>query len=154
MGDHANNIGTDPAQRRLFAHALVKDLQAIDRMQREGLFESGVRRMGAEQEVCLVDGAFRPSPHGPEILATLQDPHFTSEIARYTLEINLDPFRLSGCCLTETENQLRRLLKILEKAAAGFGDRFVLAGILPTIVHHELDAVMQQQLVIHDPVGR
>ena len=45
------------------------------------------------------------------------------------------------------ENEGNVGLRRLRKARAA-------PGVLPAIVHHELDAVMQQQLVIHDPVGR
>lgn len=148
MGEHMEHEGKsqpagqpleEAASRREFALALLQDLQAIEIMQSRGLFEKGIRRIGAEQEMCLVDRDFRPSNHGPEILEALADGHFTSEIARYTLEINLDPFRLEDHCFTEMEGQLRRLLRMVEKTAAEKGDRVVLAGILPTLGMRELE---------------
>jgi hypothetical protein len=39
-------------------------MRAIEVMQAKKLFETGVRRIGAEQEFCLVDGNFRPSIRG------------------------------------------------------------------------------------------
>jgi CBS domain-containing protein len=139
MGDHALYTST-PEQRREFAGRLLNDLRAIELMQERGLFESDKRRIGAEQEFCLVDSFFRPSIRGPEILAMIDEPHFTTELARYTLEINLDPIELKGRPFSELHRQLDELLAIAERAAEQFGDRVVLSGILPSIGMTELDS--------------
>jgi len=63
-----------------------------------GLLESGVKRIGAEQEMFLIDNNFRPAPLSLEILNQAQDPRLTTEIARFNLEANLTPLSLSGGC--------------------------------------------------------
>src|SRR4051812_19170695 len=45
----------DEQKRREFMHAMLGDLRALDRMLREGRFDSGPRRIGAEQEMFLID---------------------------------------------------------------------------------------------------
>jgi hypothetical protein len=45
----------DEHKRREFMHAMLADLRALDRMLREGRFEAGPRRIGAEQEMFLID---------------------------------------------------------------------------------------------------
>ena len=49
----------DPTQsaidRRKFTRAILADVYALERMLREDRFESGVRRIGAEQELFLLD---------------------------------------------------------------------------------------------------
>lgn len=138
MGEH--QLYSSSAEERLeFAARLLRDLQAVELMQAKGFFESTPRRIGAEQEFCVVDANFRPSIRGPEILATIEDTHFTSELARYTLEINLDPVELVKRPFSELHGQLNSLLTVAENAAAAFGDRVVLAGILPSIGMTELD---------------
>ncbi len=139
MGEQALYSSTS-AERLEFAGRLLNDLRAIELMQSEGMFESHVRRIGAEQEFCVVDSQFRPSIRGPEILASIQDPHFTTELARYTLEINLDPVELVGRPFSQLHAQLDELLEVAERAAQAFGDRVVLAGILPSIGMTELDS--------------
>ena len=93
-------------QLRLFTKRLLTDLRALESMLAEGMIESEVRRIGAEQEFCLVDSNFRPSALGTEVLAAIDDPHFTTELALYTLEANLDPVALSGralaCCMSSS----------------------------------------------------
>lgn len=139
MGEH-NLYESTPEDRLDFAARLLNDLRAIELMQQRGLFESGVRRIGAEQEFCLVDSNYRPSVRGPEILAAIDEPHFTTELARYTLEINLDPIELNGIPFSKLHRQLGLLLKRAETAAERFGDKVVLAGILPSIAMTELDS--------------
>jgi CBS domain-containing protein/gamma-glutamylcysteine synthetase len=139
MGEH--DLYTSTQEERLeFAARLLNDLRAIELMQERGLFESETRRIGAEQEFCLVDSNFRPSIRGPEILAAIDEPHFTTELARYTLEINLDPIELKDRPFSQLHGQLDELLDRAERAAARFGDKVVLAGILPSIGMTELDS--------------
>jgi len=44
----------------------------------------------------LVDESGRPASISVEILEKLDDPHFTTELARFNLEFNLDPQVLEG----------------------------------------------------------
>lgn len=138
MGEKTAQFKTDAAARRSFSQRLLNDLRAIGIMVREGMFETGTRKIGAEQEFCVVDANFRPSIRGPEILAAIDEPHFTTEVARYTLELNLDPQSLQGRPFGRMEHQLNRLLAHAARTAARFGDRIVLSGILPSIGMSEL----------------
>lgn len=141
MGEQSAQFGIDASQRRAFAARLLNDVRAIERMQAENLFEKGVRRIGAEQEFCVVDRQFRPSYRGPEILAAINESHFTAEVARYTLEINLDPQPLQDRAFSEMEKQLNRLLTHAAHVARKFdGNQVVLAGILPSIGMSELES--------------
>ena len=54
--------------RREYMVALLRELQAMERMVEEGLFERGVQRIGAEQELFLVDGAYHPTPGALKII--------------------------------------------------------------------------------------
>ena len=53
-----------------------------------------------------------PADSAPEItsVAALPDPHFTFELTRSNLEINLDPRPLEGSCFSEMHRQLNTLL--------------------------------------------
>ena len=50
-------------QSREFMHAILADLRALERMIAENIFETGVRRIGAEQEMFLIDDSCAP-PRG------------------------------------------------------------------------------------------
>ncbi|NIL99404.1 MAG: CBS domain-containing protein [Acidobacteria bacterium] len=118
---------------REFTRELLRDLQALERMVAEDQIESDVCRIGAEQELFIVDRNWMPAPLSSELLEELDDSHFTTELARYNLEVNLDPLVLSEDCLTDLETQLRNSIAKAEAAARNHGGSIVLAGILPTL---------------------
>ncbi len=138
MGDQQISPLTSQAKKKFLRH-LLEDIQALETMITEGMVESGQTRIGAEQEYCLVGEDLRPAMTGPEILSQIKDPHFTSELARWNLEINLDPQDAGPGCLQRMETQLNELLKMAHDSAAARGSKVVLTGILPTIRKSELD---------------
>ena len=123
--------GGEPHRR--FVRRLLDDLYALEKMLDSGAFESGSRRIGGEQEVFLVDANGRPSCTSMEILKSLDDPHFTTELALFQMEINLDPFRFEGKCFSEMEKDLHALLTRAREAARRVGADVVLTGILPSL---------------------
>jgi CBS domain-containing protein/gamma-glutamylcysteine synthetase len=124
---------------RVFLKHLLKDIHALERMLDEDRFEAGVRRIGAEQELFLVDRDWRPAPIAPQVLEEVDDPHFTTELARFNLEFNLDPQTFGGSCLSDMEHQINALLAKVRSAARRTGGDVVLTGILPTLNKSDLE---------------
>jgi hypothetical protein len=119
--------------RRQYMFALLSELQAMERMTNEGLFERGVARIGAEQELFLVDAAYHPTKGALKVLERMNDPHFTTELGLFNLEANADAQPFSGRSLSAMENQLRTLFEKVRTAGEDIGVLPILAGILPTI---------------------
>lgn len=140
MGEHKIKPLRDQADRNRFCRAVLSDISALEQMLLERRFESGVQRIGAEQELCLIGPDFSPASIGPEILKKLKADAYTSELARYNLEINLSPKVLRGGCFQETHRELNALLELGEEQAEPLNGRLVLAGILPTIERWHLRA--------------
>ena len=124
--------------RRQFTRALLADLRALERMIDEDAFETGVARIGAEQELFLVDEAFHPAAGAMKILERIDDPHFTTELGLFNLEVNADPQPLAGDGLARMEAQMLGLLDKLRDVAAEVDMMPVLVGILPTIRKNDL----------------
>ena len=133
MGDHNTPSSFDEQRHQDFLRALLDDVKALEMMIEGGLIETGVRRIGAEQEVFLVDGAGHPAPIGMEVLARINDPEFTTELARFNLETNLPPSDFGGDCLRRMEQDIEERIARLRKAAAAERGDVFLAGILPTL---------------------
>ena len=59
-------MGTQTAQgtteRQTAIRWMLRDLQALEHMLAERMFETDITRIGAEQEMFLVDGSWQPSP--------------------------------------------------------------------------------------------
>ncbi|MFG0275369.1 MAG: glutamate-cysteine ligase family protein [Phycisphaerales bacterium] len=127
-------VGTGDADRSArFMRRLLDDLRALERMIEAGQVERGVRRIGAEQELVLVDARWDPAPYAVDVLERLDDPSITTEVARFNLECNLDPLPLEGDCFARMEAALHAALGRIRDAAAPDGARPVLTGILPTL---------------------
>ncbi|HKL16027.1 MAG TPA: CBS domain-containing protein [Balneolaceae bacterium] len=133
MGTQEISIARDPQSKKRFLKHLLHDVEAIEQILDRGLFESGITRIGAEQEFCLVDRHFKPSLNALEVLQKVKDNHFTPELARYNLEINLDPRPLTGNTLSAMHIQLDTLLEKASKAATSIDEQIILSGILPSI---------------------
>lgn len=124
--------------RARYVRALLTDLRALERMLAEGKFEKGVPTIGAEQEMFLVDRAFHASPTALEVIAKANDPHFTTELGLFNLEMNADPQSLPDGGLSKMEAQLTELYARVKKACAEIDVQPVLTGILPTLGRSDL----------------
>ncbi len=138
MGDHSVNPTSNKSEHNSFIKHLLDDIEALQYMLDHNMMEDDIRRIGSEQEFCLMNQNFRPSDKAELILKKINDPHFTTELAKYNLEINLDPFELTGDCFTQVENQLSTLLSKAGEVAKLEDVKLLLTGILPTITKHEL----------------
>jgi len=134
MGDPNVSTDTDERRRRAFTRAVLEDLNGLERLIDSGRIETGVRRIGAEQEMFLVDGSRQPAPIAVELLERLGgEPRITTELARFNLEANASPREFGGSCLREMEEEIRELIALVDTAASGLDASVTLAGILPTL---------------------
>src|SRR5205807_521251 len=138
MGQLDVEQNIDELKVQAFMTALLDDLRALDYMIDHDSIESGVHRIGAEQEMFLVDRSLRPAPLALEVLDGLKDSRFTTEIARFNLEANLTPRVLNNCCFTDMEQELNTLLADVRAVAEQHEADVLLAGILPTLCLSDL----------------
>ena len=61
VGVHDVQEGFDDRTLRSFTKQLLEDVRALELMLSSGMFETDKRRIGAEQELFLVDRNFQPS---------------------------------------------------------------------------------------------
>lgn len=137
MGEH-NVEQFDEQTSQAFMRALLEDLHALEYMIATNRFERGIMRIGAEQEMFLVDRNLRPAPLSLEVLNRANEPRLTTEIARFNLEANLTPQLLNGRCFNLMELELSELLSLVRAAAAEYGGDVLLSGILPTLLKSDL----------------
>jgi CBS domain-containing protein/gamma-glutamyl:cysteine ligase YbdK (ATP-grasp superfamily) len=133
MGEHDVPDESDDRQRRAFVKTLLDDVHALEQMLERGTIETGIRRIGAEQEMFLVDASMSPAPVATEVLERASDPRLTTELARFNLEANLSPHRFGGTCLRQLEQELEDVVSLARRAAHECGAEVLLTGILPTL---------------------
>ena len=133
MGDKKVTSKYDDGQMRAFTLGVLNDLQALEQMLNSGMFEETARRIGAEQEMFLVDSAMHPAGLAIDVIEEARDGRLTTEIGKFNLEANLTPRNFGGDCLRLMEDEVNEILNLVRKAAGKFDAGVVLAGILPTI---------------------
>jgi len=138
MGETEVKHADDPERLRTFMRKVLEDVQAFEQLLEGGHIESGVSRIGAEQEFFLVDRNYRPAPKAIEVLEAIDDPHFTTELARFNLEANLDPLELGERTLQKLHQELERIVSLARRGAREVGAEVVLTGILPTLEKSDL----------------
>lgn len=112
---------------------LLRDLKALEYMLENDWFNKLPVHLGAEQEMCLIDQHCKPNPISLQVLEKLKDKSFTTEIAKFNLEVNLPPLEFNGKCFDKLETIINEKLESLKPLEQELGFDTVITGILPTL---------------------
>ena len=138
MGEQ--NIVEDASEstRQEFMKSLLEEVRALEAMLGNGMVESGVSRIGAEQEMFLIDEAHKPALTGLDVLKELDDDRFTHELGLFNIEANLSVQEFQSDCLSRMEAEAQEVYAKARKAAHKCGSEIALVGILPTLTKNNL----------------
>lgn len=141
MGEQKVSLASSGSQMQKFVKNLLRDVEAFEYMLENNWFETETMRIGAEQELCLVDKkTLKPAPIAMDVLEKLKSyPWVETEIAKFNLEINLNPKEFKGSCLSQLEEETTTHLNIIREQLGQFGADFILTGILPTMRKFDLE---------------
>lgn len=139
MGQQDVGEPRDEDESRAFTRALLDDVRALEHMLETGAsFDAATRRIGAEQEMFLVDASGRPASVATRVLDAVREPRLTTELALFNLEANATPLTFEGRCLSSMEREVTELVARAAEAAGPHGAEVVLTGILPTLRREDL----------------
>ncbi len=139
MGEQKVSQLNDTGQMQEFMKHLLHDVQALEHMLENDMFESGIKRIGAEQEMCLVDKYWKPANNAMDLLKDMKQHDWVeTELARFNLETNLKPRTFTGNCLSKMENELNTNLGIIREVSARHDTEILLTGIMPTLRKSDL----------------
>lgn len=128
------------AENQRFITALLKDLHSLKYMLEHDWFEKEPIRIGAEQEMVLVDSYSKPHPIAPKILKRMKNERWlTSELSKFNLEINLTPQVFENDALRNLENEVIKCLHAVQGELDKEDAHIILTGILPTLRKFDLD---------------
>ncbi|MEQ9264245.1 MAG: CBS domain-containing protein [Balneolaceae bacterium] len=135
MGEERVKLAETNEQVQNFMKNVLKDLRALKRMLDEEWFETDIIRIGAEQELCLIDHNAKPFLKAMDVMDVIgEDSNFTTEFAKFNLEINVNPpLEFTGNCLSTMESNLQKELDYVRKVVSELGGEVLLTGILPTV---------------------
>jgi CBS domain-containing protein/gamma-glutamylcysteine synthetase len=142
MGEKKFKKAKGELGKQQFVSNLLQDMQALEYMLHNQFFETGITRIGAEQEMCIIQKkSFKAAPIALEIMDLLQDkPWLDTELAKFNLEINLDPRIFTGSALKDMEAETNEKLQIIKTELAHFQSDILLTGILPTLHKNDLES--------------
>jgi CBS domain-containing protein/gamma-glutamylcysteine synthetase len=140
MGEERVHLASSGSKDQMqhFVRQLLADVGALDYMLDNNWIETGVKRIGAEQEMCLINKYYKPAYTAMDILKEFHPEWLTTELAQFNLEINLSPQVFEDQAFSLMETELRTRLSEVSKVAAKHNTRILLTGILPSLRKFDL----------------
>lgn len=140
MGEQKVSKVSDKKARHDFVKLLLKDMQAMEYMLKHDWFEDDVVRIGAEQEMVLVNSkTLKAAPIAMEAIEKIgEKPWLDTELARFNLELNLQPQEFTGDCFSKLEAEIRSHLEEIDASLKTLDAQLLLTGILPTMRKFDL----------------
>lgn len=141
MGEAKVSIAKDQSEMQKFVRNLLNDVRSLGYMIENDLFETDIVRIGAEQEMCLVDNRnFKPAKINMQVIEKMKGvPWLDTELAQFNLETNLTPHEFKGDALWQMEQENLQYLEKIRKVVSKMDANIVLTGILPTLLKSDLD---------------
>ena len=118
---------------------ILRDLKALEVMLDEDWFNEDPLHIGAEQELCLLDEHCKPAPISLEVLERLTSEGYTTELAKFNLEFNLQPQELTGDCFAKMIREIEDKFDELRILGEAMDFQTVITGILPTLRKSDLE---------------
>ena len=147
MGQEIERQEFTPEDRRLYREKVRGDLEALRRIADEDRFERDRDLMGVEIEFHVVDSDGLPKYINDELLASLEDEDFQTELAQFNIEFNLAPHKLTGSVFREIEEELNTSFRFARRRARDMDAHILMVGVLPTV--SDLDITIEA--MSHNP---
>ncbi len=139
MGEQRVSLAGDSKDKAQFMRHLLEDVQALEYMLDNDMFENGNIHIGAEQEMCLIDANGKPAPLAMPILEKMTEHEWVeTELAKFNLEITLTPQPFKGDALKKMEEEIRTRLHKIQEVSSGLNTNILLTGILPSLRKSDL----------------
>jgi hypothetical protein len=140
MGDEVTRTEYSREHRMLYRRKVQLSLDVFETMLAQSSFDFDRPLTGMEIECNLVDADYQPAMSNREVLASIADPAFQTELGAYNIEFNVPPRPLPGRSGFELESEIRASLNAAETKANTDGAHIVMIGILPTLMPEHLSA--------------
>ena len=141
MGQDVEATRFTREDRRVYRERVHACVEVLRQMLADKRFERDRELMGVELEFHVVDGDGLPMLINDQLLASLADDDFQTELAQFNIEFNLEPHRLSGNVFTLIEEELDTSFAFVRRRAADLDAHVLMVGILPTV--RDLDVTIE-----------
>jgi len=134
MGEEVAAAAYTREQKQRYREKVHQDLEVFRKMLGQTSFDFEQPLTGMEIELNLVDDDLQPRMSNAEVLERIDDPRFQTELAKYNIELNVEPRSFPGDAAITLENDLRQSLNRADSLARELGAQIVQIGILPTVM--------------------
>ncbi|HYZ69573.1 MAG TPA: glutamate--cysteine ligase, partial [Mycobacterium sp.] len=138
MGEEVKQTDFSHAHRREYRRKVQLCLDVFETMLSQSSFEFERPLTGMEIECNLVNSDYQPAMTNQEVLRSIADPAYQTELGAYNIEFNVPPRPLPGRAALELEADVRNSLNAAESKANEDGSHIVMIGILPTVMPEHL----------------
>ncbi len=158
MGDEITHSQFQTADFELFQEHLSRETRLLGEWFAQGKFSAEVPVCGLEMEAWLIDDSALPAAVNQQFLAAMNNPLVVPELAKFNVELNVEPQPLHGRALSELHHGLQQTWQACARVAAGLDTRLVMIGILPSVSQHDLTLAnmseMKRYLALNEQVLR
>jgi hypothetical protein len=146
MGDEITHSQFSAADFERFDLRLKEETRLLGQWFKDGTFSSSVPVCGLEMEAWLIDEQALPAPLNQQFLDSMNDPLVVPELAKFNVELNVDPQALNDKALSRLHQGLQQTWDDCQRVAAGLHARLVMTGILPSVSQQDLTLANMSEL--------
>ena len=139
MGEEIQKEHFEQADYDRFQQRLEQETELLRSLFAKRAFDNSSRKLGYELELCLADQNGNPSRTNTNVIEAVSNPLFTTELARFNMEINGNVFPYQANVFSQIEADLAQLYQQAEEAASDFGSQIGLFGVFPSVTEEHLD---------------
>jgi gamma-glutamyl:cysteine ligase YbdK (ATP-grasp superfamily) len=139
MGEEIQKEHFEQADYDRFQQRLEQETEWLRSLFAQDAFDNSSRMLGYELELCLADDSGNPSKINTRVIDAIGNPLFTTELARFNMEINGNVFPYQKNVFGEIETDLAALFQQAEDAAGELGSQIGMFGVFPSVTREHLD---------------
>jgi len=139
MGEEIQKEHFEQADYDRFQQRLEQETEWLRSLFAKGAFDNSSRMLGYELELCLADDDGNPSKTNTQVIDATGNPLFTTELARFNMEINGNVFPYRADVFGQIETDLAALFQQAEDVAHKLGSQIGMFGVFPSVTREHLD---------------
>lgn len=146
MGDEIRSSRFLDEDYQAYFEKLNQETQLLTEWFQNGAFSDDNAMCGIEQEAWIINDEFYPSPDNQFLLDAMQNELLSPELAKFNIELNVTPQRLTEKGLSTMHKELLNLWQQCDATFQQKNLHMQMIGILPTVRDQELVVDNMSQL--------
>ena len=139
MGEEIQKEHFEQADYDAFQQRLEQETGLLRELFSKNVFDNSSRKLGYELELCLADQDGNPNCVNTQMIEAAANPLFTTELARFNMELNGNVFAYRGDVFNLIEADLAELFQQAEDAAASLDTQIGMFGVFPSVSEEHLE---------------